>query len=105
MACIAGASCKKGFSSQQFVDDKIVVLAEISAADSIRIPVGKTIKAGGGNIIRFEKVNDATVVLTEEQLSSVVLQPNFAGQFASNPTTVFTTRRRFKSNTRYTVLI
>jgi len=105
LACLAGASCKKGFSSDQFVDDKIVVLSEISAADSIRIPVGKTIKAGGGNIIRFEKINDATVVLTEEQVNSVVLQPNFAPQYAANPTTIFTTRRRFKSNTRYTVLI
>lgn len=105
MACIAGASCKKGFSSDQFVDDKIVVLAEISAADSIRVPIGKTIKAGGGNIIRFEKVNDATVVLTEKGASSVVLQPNFAPQFAANPTSVFSTRRRFKSNTTYTILI
>jgi len=105
MACIAGASCKKGFSSDQFVDDKIVVLAEISAADSIKVPVGKTIKAGGGNIIRFEKVNDATVVLTEEKTNSVVLQPSFSAQFATNPTTVFTTRRRFKSNTHYTILI
>ncbi|MBS1565431.1 MAG: hypothetical protein JST39_13660, partial [Bacteroidetes bacterium] len=98
-------SCNKGFSSEQFVDDKVVVLAEVSAGDSIRVPVGKTIKAGGGNIIRFEKVNDATVVLTEEQVSSVVLQPNFAPQFAGNPTTIFSTRRRFKSNTHYTILI
>jgi len=105
LACITGGSCKKGFSSDQFVDDKIVVLAEISAADSIKVPVGKTIKAGGGNVIRFEKVNDATVVLTEEKTNSVVLQPSFLPQFASNPTTVFTTRRRFKSNTHYTVLI
>src|SRR5882757_2630634 len=102
LAWVAGSACKKGFSSDQFVDDKIVVLAEISAADSIKVPIGKTIKAGGGNIIRFEKVNDATVVLTEEKTISTILQPNFSAQYASNPTSVFTTKKRFKANTHYT---
>ncbi|HEY4147291.1 MAG TPA: DUF4249 family protein [Chitinophagaceae bacterium] len=111
LVCLAAAlyipsvSCKKGFSSDQFVDDKLVVLSEISAADSVKIPIGKTIKAGGGAIIRFEKVNDATVVLTEEQTSSVILQPSYSAQYASNPTSVFTSKRRLKSNTHYTILI
>ncbi|HSC40386.1 MAG TPA: DUF4249 family protein [Chitinophagaceae bacterium] len=105
LAWVAGSACKKGFSSDQFVDDKIVVLAEISALDSIKVPIGKTIKAGGGNIIRFEKVNDATVVLTEEKTISTILQPNFSALYASNPTSVFTTKKRFKSNTHYTILI
>ncbi len=104
-AGLASASCKKGFSSDQFIDDKLVVLAEILAADSVKVPIGKTIKAGGGAIIRFEKVNDATVVLTEEKTSSVILQPSFSTQYASNPTSVFTSKRRLKSNTHYTILI
>jgi hypothetical protein len=98
-------SCKKNFSSDQFTDDKLVVLAEITAGDTIKIPIGKTIKVGGGGIIRFEKVNDASVVFTEERAQSLILQPNWSSQFTANPTTMFTNRRRLKSNTTYSILI
>src|SRR6478735_6099935 len=64
------SSCKKNFSSDQFEDDKLVVLAEITAGDSVKIPIGKTIKVENGNLIRFEKVNDATVSLTETNTMS-----------------------------------
>jgi hypothetical protein len=100
---VAQTSCKKGFTSNQFEDDHLVVLAEISAADSVKIPVGKTIKVGNGGLIRFEKVNDATVTLTEENNRTWILQPNFGWQFATNPTTVFTNRKRYKSNTHYSI--
>ena len=99
------ASCKKSFSSDQFLDDKLVVLAEITSGDSIEIPVGKTIKAGGGSLIRFEKVNDASVVLSPANASSLILQPSWSPIYASNPTTVFTNRKHFKPNTAYTLEI
>jgi hypothetical protein len=98
-------SCKKNFSSSQFIDDKLVVLAEISAPDSVKIPVGKTIKVGNGGIISFEKVNDATVVITEGQSTNWILQPNYSTQYASNPTTLFTGKQRFKYNTSYSIEI
>jgi hypothetical protein len=98
-------SCKKNFSSDQFIDDKLVVLAEITAGDSVKIPIGKTIKVGGGGIIRFEKVNDASVVLTENKTYSIILQPNWSQQFIANPTTVFTNKRRFRINTTYSIEI
>lgn len=98
-------SCKKRFSSDQFIDDKLVVLAEITATDSVKIPVGKTIRVGGGSVIRFEKVNDATVVITEGQATNWILQPNYSSQYASNPTTLFTSRQRFKYNTTYSIEI
>ncbi|WP_315817161.1 DUF4249 family protein [Paraflavitalea speifideaquila] len=100
---VTQTSCKKGFTSHQFEDDHLVVLAEISAADSAKIPVGKTIKVGNGGLIRFEKVNDATVTLTEDKTHTWVLQPNYGWQFAANPTTVFTNRKRYKSNTHYSI--
>jgi hypothetical protein len=98
LAAILTISCRKNFSSGQFMDDKLVVLAEITAGDSMRIPVGKTIKAGNGSLIRFEKVNDASVTITEENGRSWMLQPNYSPQFATNPTTVFT-------NTTYSIKI
>src|SRR5690349_19306320 len=94
---LTAVACKKGFTSNQFEDDHLVVLAEISAGDSVKVPVGKTIKVGSGSLIRFEKVNDATVTLTEENSRTWILQPSYAWQYASNPTTVFTNRKRFKT--------
>lgn len=99
------ASCKKNFSSDQFEDDKLVVLAEITAGDSVKIPIGKTIKVENGNLIRFEKVNDATVTLTETNTMSWVLQPNYSPQYANNPTSMFTNKKRFKANTSYMIEI
>ncbi|MCS3801548.1 DUF4249 domain-containing protein [Niastella sp. OAS944] len=98
-------SCKKNFSSDQFEDDKLVVLAEITAGDSVKIPIGKTIKVENGNLIRFEKVNDATVTLTETNTMSWVLQPNYSPQYANNPTSMFTNKKRFKANTSYMIEI
>src|SRR5688500_18964085 len=98
-------SCKKHFTSNQFEDDKIVVLAEITAFDTVKIPIGKTIKIDNGSLIRFEKVNDATVTLTEASNLSWVLQPNYSHQYSGNPTSVFTNRKRFKPNTTYNIEI
>lgn len=97
------SACKKSFSSDQFEDDKLVVLAEITAGDSIKIPIGKTIKVENGSLIRFEKVNDATVTITAPNTMSWVLQPNYSPLYASNPTSVFTNKNRFKSNTTYNI--
>ena len=99
------SACKKNFSSDQFEDDKLVVLAEITALDSVKVPIGKTIKVENGSLIRFEKINDATVTITEENTASWVLQPNYSIQYINNPTSVFTNKKRFKANTTYRIEI
>jgi hypothetical protein len=99
------SACKKNFGSDQFEDDKLVVLAEITALDTMKIPIGKTIKVENGSLIRFEKVNDATVTITEANAASWVLQPNYSAQYMNNPTSVFTNKKRFKANTTYKIEI
>src|SRR2546425_12157903 len=94
---------QKKFTSDQFEDDKIVVLAEITAFDSVKIPIGKTIKVENGSLIRFEKVNDATVTITENNTTSWLLQPNYSQQYINNPTSVFTNKKRFKANANYRI--
>lgn len=96
-------SCKKSFSTNQFVEDKLVVLSEISAGDSIKIPIGKSIKVGNGNIIRFDKVNDARVLLKEGNLPGLMLNVNYSPQYASSPSSLYTSRRRLRSNTTYSI--
>jgi hypothetical protein len=97
------SACKKNFSSDQFEDGKLVVLAEITALDSVKIPIGKTIKVENGSLIRFEKVNDATVTITENNTEPWVLQPNYSQQYINNPTSVFTNKKRFKANASYRI--
>ncbi len=97
------SACKKNFSSDQFEDGKLVVLAEITALDTVKIPIGKTIKVENGSLIRFEKVNDATVTITENNTASWVLQPNYSQQYINNPTSVFTNKKRFKANASYRI--
>ncbi|MBE7173246.1 MAG: DUF4249 family protein [Williamsia sp.] len=99
----AFASCKKPMLGGQFVDDRLVILAEVSAGDSMEVPVGKTIKAGSGNLIGFQKVNDATVTIAEGSGAGWMLRPNWSAQFASNPNTVFTNRRRFRQDSSYLI--
>lgn len=96
-------SCKKSFSTNRFVEDKLVVLSEISAGDSIKIPVGKSIKVGNGNLIRFDKVNDARVLLRESNGPALTLNVNYSPQYASSPSSLYTSRRRLRSNTSYSI--
>ena len=98
-------ACKKPSLPGQFVDDRLVILAEITAGDSVEVPVGKTIKAGSGDLIGFQKVNDATVTVVEGSGRSWMLKPNWSAQFASNPTAVFTSRRKFKADSSYSITV
>lgn len=101
----AGTGCKKNFLPDQDDEDKLVVLSEVTAGDLVRIPVGRTIRAGSGNLINFEKVNDATVVLTEEPGGKWLLRADKSTQFANNPASIFTIKHFFKPATNYTLEI
>ena len=98
-----GAGCKKNFLPDTDDEDKLVVLAEVTAGDLVRIPVARTIRAGSGNLINFEKVNDATVVLSEEKGQKWILRADKSMQFANNPASVFTVRHFYRPNTNYTL--
>ncbi len=96
-------SCKKNFLPDQSGDDKIVILAEITAGDMARVPISKTIHAGGGNLVNFEKLNDATVTLQEGNHSKWLMKVDKSAQYADNPACVFYYRHNFKYNTFYTL--
>jgi hypothetical protein len=98
-------ACKKEFTPGDLEDDQLVVLAEITAGDSVRIPIGKTLKVGNGSLIRFEKVNDASVTLTEENKRSWILKPSFAPQYELSSTSIFSSRKRYIANTDYAITI
>ncbi|NML21505.1 DUF4249 domain-containing protein [Pseudoflavitalea sp. G-6-1-2] len=96
-------SCRKNFIPDASEDDKLVILSEATAGDLVRIPIGRTIRAGAGNLLQFEKVNDATVVLTEEHGGKWLLKADKSPQFENNPTSVFTVKHYFKPGGNYTL--
>jgi hypothetical protein len=67
--------------------------------------LGKRIKVGNGGLIRFEKVKEASVTIKDANSHTYNLLPNWSMQYAANPTTVFTNRRYFRSNTTYFIEI
>lgn len=97
--------CKKNFFPDTEEDDKLVVLSEATAGDLVRIPVARTIRAGSGNLIQFEKINDATVVLSEESGGKWLLRADKSQQSEGNPASIFYIRQYFKPNTTYTLEI
>ncbi|MGN6418123.1 MAG: DUF4249 domain-containing protein [Pseudobacter sp.] len=99
------AGCKKNFFPDTEEDDKLVVLSEATAGDIVRIPVARTIRAGSGNLIQFEKINDATVVLSEESGGKWLLRADKSQQSEGNPASIFYIRQYFKPNTTYTLEI
>lgn len=98
-----GTSCKKNFLPDADDEDKLVMLAEATAGHLVRIPVARTIRAGSGNLINFEKVNDATVVLSEENGGKWILRADKSTQFANNPASVFVVKQFYRPNTTYTL--
>lgn len=97
------AGCKKNFFPDTDEDDKLVILSEATAGDLVRIPVARTIRAGSGNLIQFEKINDATVVLSEESGAKWLLRADKSQQSESNPASIFYIRQYFRPNITYTL--
>jgi hypothetical protein len=83
----------------------LVVLAEITAGDSLKIPVSKSIQVGNGGIISFEKVNSANVKIARQDGKSWTLKLNTSPDFAGDPASIYTGPQRPHHNTTYTLQV
>jgi hypothetical protein len=79
----------------------LVILAEISTGDSLKVPVSKSIQVGSGGIISFEKVNSAHVQIFRDDGRSWLLRLNASPDFANNPASIYTAPQRPRSGTTY----
>jgi len=98
-------SCKKKINYNLPTENKIVVLAEITAGDTAYIPLTRSIVAGSGNIIQFEKLNDATVTITGQNGTQYQLYYNSTPSFNDVPAAVYSHPDTFHSNTNYTLQV
>ena len=92
------SSCKKNLYNQQ-KENKLVVLAEITADDSAYIPVAQSLIAGNGNPISFEKVNNASVTIVSQNGTANQLKFNNSSDFNGNPATIYSHAGIFQNNT------
>jgi len=102
---LLAASCKKTPYPDQSVNNELVILAEISAGDSLMVPVSKSIQVGSGGIISFEKVNSASVKIFRPDGKSYTLRLNTSPGFAGDPASVYTGPQRPRSNTTYNLQV
>jgi hypothetical protein len=98
---LMAASCRKNLYPGQSVNNELVVLAEITAGDSIEIPVSKSIQVGSGGIISFQKVNSAVVTVSRPSGSVWQMKLNTGPDFSDNPASIYTSKQRPRYNTIY----
>ena len=98
-------SCRKNEVSIQNQKNKIVVLAEITAGDSAIIPVSKSIAVGTNASVSFEKITNASVMITDTIGNISILHWNNAADFSNNPSTIFTNPVLFKPNESYSLQV
>lgn len=105
-ACILILSaCEKKAELNLPNENKLVVLAEITAGDSAFIPVSTSRIAGSGDAISFEKVNDASVTISSQGGTEKQLRLNLSSDFTDNPASVFSDPGIFTANTSYTIKV
>ena len=95
-------SCKKSFNNNK-LDNKLVVFAEITAEDTIRVSIGKSMLVGNGMPISFEKINNASVTITPQNQSGWPLDINTSFDYFNNPTVIYTNKNIINYNTGYLV--
>ena len=98
-------SCKKNPYSNDPVNNQLVILAEISAGDTLKVPVSKSIQVGSGGIISFEKVNSANVQIFRPDGRSFAMRLNTSPDFALDPASIYTSSGRPRSSTTYSLQV
>ncbi|MBN8853064.1 MAG: hypothetical protein BGO55_13980 [Sphingobacteriales bacterium 50-39] len=104
-AFLTGTACRKDPYQGQALNNELVVLAEITAGDSLKIPVSKSIQVGNGGIISFEEVNSASVKIARQDGRTWTLKLNTSPNFAGNPASIYTGPQRPHYNTTYTLQV
>src|SRR5258708_3986812 len=99
-------SCRKNVYPDLPKDNQLVILAEITAGDSLKIPVSKSIQVGSGGIISFEEVISASVLISRSSDGrSWKLRLNTSPDFSGNPASVYTGPQRPHYNTTYNLQV
>jgi len=100
-----GTACKKDPYQDQPANNELVILAEITAGDSVKIPISKSIEVGNGGLISFEKVNSADVKIVRGDGRSWTLRLNTSPDYANNPASIYSAPQKPRHGMTYTLKV
>ncbi len=98
-------SCKKDPANIVPSENKLVILAEITAEETAYIPVTATRDAGSGDEISFSKINDASVSIAQPGEMEKQLLLNQSADFAGLPASIYSAPFQFKPNSDYSLRV
>ena len=98
---LLAASCKKSPYPAGLVQNELVVLAEITAGEPLKIPVSKSIQVGNGGIISFDKVTTANVTISPPKGTAITCHLDNSSFYAGDPASIYTSPHAPAYNTRY----
>ena len=103
VCCLMTApACKKTPYPAGKGQNELVVLAEITADNPLKIPVSKSIEVGDGGVITFDKVTTANVTVSRDTAGAAwVCMLNNSSDYAGDPASIYTSPQRPKPNTTY----
>ena len=99
--CLLLPGCKKNLYPDNQAQNELVVLAEISADEPLKIPVSKSVQVGNGGVITFDKVTTAKVTITSDQGPSWTCKLNSSTNYANDPASIYTSSQRPVANSTY----
>lgn len=97
------AACKKNPYSTHKLSNTLVVLAEMTAGDSVKIPIGKSTLIENNNTVSFGTVNNAIVHLQDTLGHSWLIPLNTTPEFSGGATSVYSNSQILQPNTTYTI--
>ncbi|PSL44279.1 uncharacterized protein DUF4249 [Chitinophaga niastensis] len=96
-------ACKKTYTPSTHLTNKLVILAELTAGDTIKIPVGKSTLIENGSTINFEKITNASVHLQDALGHFWLLPFNASPEYSNGPTSIYSYPQKIIADQTYTI--
>jgi hypothetical protein len=97
------SSCVKNIYDNRPLSEKLVVLSEITAGDTVNIPIGATVAAGSGDTIVFTKLTAVNANIVGQDGLNESLSLNVSPDFSLDPMAVYSGNQILGYQTSYTL--
>lgn len=83
----------------------LVVLAEVTAGDSVVVPIGRSLPGGNGASLSFERTSGAALTITGSNGAGTTPQPSSSRIYEQHATAVYTSAYRYEAGITYQLLV
>ena len=106
MICFLGiTSCSKNPEYAHPSESKLVIQAEITAGDSVKLSLTRSIAAGTGSSFQFEKIYNAEVQISSSDGAEWHLNPNYSPRFNDVPGAIYSNPGKLKPSISYSLRV